>query len=478
MKSIKFYKNAALFGLTALTLAFGSCSDDKTLMTGEKPAKLLEEINFEVSDILPLGVGMDSTLVYTYGPLDADEPTVVFSSSNESVATVDQNGKIHAVAVGEAVIMAHSTMGFKVNNAEAAVTVRVIPEVIKATKINLVNSTAVGEEGKYFVTDEIQLVAEILPENHTYDHLIWSSSNDKVATVSQSGLVNCVGVGDVTIKALATDKSNVVGSIDIRVDEYIGAEDVAIAAVAEPVCLSMGDFSLDVAYTPANATMGSVEWTTDNAAVATVRRGIVTPVGFGTCNITATCVASGRSSSVTITVDPGWYIWDASNQWGRWIPANNGAASEKGDRFWRLYFPETKEGGKWRRDFKVDCSNSNPLILSKNNYPVLAVRMTKMNGGNSTLDAVENDLGGAGNPNPKNGIDLGDGTQLLVYNLSSKYGTTDILKFRVFQIKLADVPYANVDPAKAYYDIYWIRTFKSEDDARAFADSQVESEKQ
>ena len=45
--------------------------------------------------------------------------------------------------------------------------------------------------------------------------------------------------------------------------------------------------------------------------------------------------------------------------------------------------------------------------------------------------------------------------------------------FRVFQFKIADIPWANMTPATAYYDVYWARTFKSEDEAKAFAEAQV-----
>ncbi len=109
-------------------------------------------------------------------------------------------------------------------------------------------------------------------------------------------------------------------------------------------------------------------------------------------------------------------------------------------------------------------------------YPVLAVRMTKLNGGVSKLDdAVANgyDAKRAKELNPGNGIDLGDGTQLLIYNLGANYEGVDEVGFRVFQFKITDIPNGNVDPSEAYYNVYWIRTFKSEDEAKDFAAAQV-----
>lgn len=463
-----------LSGLVLAGAAFTACDDEKQLTLGAPESKLLENITFDVSDVLPLAVGMDSTIVFTSGPDDADDKTVIWSSSDESVATVDQDGTIHALKVGEATISATSSLKFNVYEAQDAVLVNVIPEVIKITSITLTNETGVNEDGNIYVTDEMQFSAAILPENCTYTRLIWYSSNPDVATVSQSGLVTAVGEGDATIIAVSTDKSGIKGEYPITVKKYIAATGVSIEELDGPVCISDGSFNLKVTYEPTGATVGSVEWTSDDESVCTVRRGTVNPVGFGSCNITAKCIETGASHTIRVTVEPGFYHWDASNQWKGWIKSNNTHNDYRDDKVWRVYFPDAK-GDKWRQDIKIDCSKTNLFEMRLQSYPVMAIRMTKLKGGNSTLDCVFDGYGNAGNPNPKNGIDLGDGTQLLIYNLANakNYAGLDQALFRVFQIKIADILNENVDPDKAWYDIYWIRTFKSEDDAQAFANEQV-----
>lgn len=463
-----------LSGLVLAGAAFTACDDEKQLTLGAPESKLLENITFDVSDVLPLAVGMDSTITFTIGPDDADDKTVIWSSSDESVATVDPDGTIHALKVGEATISATSSLQFNVYDAQDAVLVNVIPEVIKITSITLTNETGVNEDGNIYVTDEMQFSAAILPENCTYTRLIWYSSNPEVATVSPTGLVTAVGEGDATIIAVSTDKSGVKGEYPITVKKYIAATGVSIEELDGPVCISDGSFNLKVTYEPTGATVGSVEWTSDDESVCTVRRGTVTPVGFGSCNITAKCIETGASHTIRVTVEPGFYHWDASNRWKGWIKSNNTQNDYRDDKVWRIYFPNSN-GGKWRQDIKIDCSNTNLFEMRLQSYPVMALRMTKLNGGNSTLDCVFDGYGNAGNPNPKNGIDLGDGTQLLIYNLANakNYAGLDQALFRIFQIKMADIPNGNIDPDKAWYDIYWIRTFKSEDDAKAFANEQV-----
>ncbi len=454
--------------------AFVACDDEKELTLNAPESRLLENITFEVSDVLPLGVGMDSTLVFTVGPDDVEDKTVIFSSSDESVATVDQDGTIHALKVGECTISATSSLGFDVYDAQAAVLVRVIPEVIKITNITLTNETGVNDDGNIYVTDEMQFAAHLTPENCTYTRLVWGTTNPQVATVSANGLVTAVGEGEAKIIAAATDHSGVKGEYPITVKKYIAAENVEIQPFDGSVCISDGAFSLKVTYNPTGATVGSVEWVSDDESVATVRRGVVTPVGFGTCNITATCTKTGASSTVQVSVEPGFYHWDASNQWQRWIKSNNTSTETRGDKFWRVFFP-SNNGGKWRQDIKIDCNNKNLFEMRLASYPVIALRISGITGFNATLDCVFDGYGNAGNPKLTKGYALADGTQLLIYNLANakNYAGLDQALFRVFQIKMADIPYANIDPAKAWYDVYWIRTFKTEDDAKAFGEAQV-----
>lgn len=448
-----------------------SCSEDKDYTLGADESRLLNDITFRVSDVLPLAVGMDSTLVYSVSPATADDQTVVFQSSDESIATVSQDGTIHGVAVGEATISATPPIGF---GATASVLVKVIPEVIKAQQINIRNTTPLGEDGVIYVTDNLQLQAEILPENHTYDFLTWASSDEAVAAVDSTGLVTCLKEGEATIYALSNDHSGVKGEYHLVVKPYIAVESLQIEPLQENICLTRGAVDLSVAYTPGNGTLGSVTWASSDEGVATVSRGKVTPQGFGTATITATCQATGFVASVNVTVDPGWVIYDNKNQWQPWVCADQKAADERLANVWRIHFPDAGSG-KWRRDIKMVCSKDKPYCLQVKNYPVIAIRTNKQTGGNSTLDAVETSLGSAGNINPKDGILLSDGTRLLVYNLGKKYANADVVRFSVFQFKMADIPNANVSKSKQYYDIYWIRTFKSEAEASAFAENEIKN---
>lgn len=467
-------KYILLTGMLVAGAALASCDDDKQLTLNAEEAKLLETITFDLTEELPLPVGMDTTISYTYGPAEVDDPTVVFSSDNEAVATVDQNGTIRAVSVGTAIITAQTPLGFQVYEANASVRVNVIPELIKVSSIEITNTTPAGEDGLIYVTDELQLAATVAPEDATYKRLVWSSADESIATVDQTGKVICVKEGEARIYATSTDRGGVRGEYAFTINKYIAATGISIKPLDSSVCLTRGAFSLDVTYEPAGATVGSVDWVSDNEAIATVHRGIVTPHAFGTCNITATCRENGASATVQVVVEPGLYIWDAENNFDGWW--SNSQDPVVVDGKWHIEFPVASPGGKWRRDFgRKGLSNNNTMDWRPKEYPVFALRMTKINGGNATGDFVDVALGNASNPNPKNGIDLGDGTQLLVYNIGNRpnYVNATQLAFRVFNVKIADIPYDNISLDKPYYDVYWLRSFKSEAEAEEFAREQV-----
>lgn len=446
-------------------IALSSCDDDKIFTTDYTEAYPLTQINFAVSEKLPLAVGMDSVINFTVGPDNADNKTIVFKSSDPSVATVDQEGRITAVAIGTAVISAVPELGF---GADAAVEVNVIPELIKAREVILSLPADLGPEGKLYETDEVKLDIDILPADHTYDYVLWSSSDTSLATVDENGVVKCLAPGKVSITAMTTDRSGVKGSINLDINKYIAAESLQIEPYAEPVSLPAKDISLSVAYTPMNATLGSVEWSSSNELVATVKRGVVSPIGFGTTTITAKCPATGFTASTEITVTPGWYVWDSSNAWDRWIVATGGASENRGD-VWRVFFPQTAAGKKWRADIKVNCGNNN-MLTTHSDYPVFALKCTIPKGGNNTWDVRD-----SGSPKDNAGYDLPDGTRLIMIDMSKKFkevwgeGYHD---FNLFQLKVADIPYDNVNPQEAWYDIYWIRSFRSADEARAFAENE------
>lgn len=136
-------------------------------------------------------------LTATVLPASASQ-ALMWTSSDESVATVSQSGLVTAVAAGHAVITATTTDG---TDLSASCDVTVLQ--VQAESIQLNVTTAGLNEGS-----TLQLTATVLPKECDIKTVIWASNNPSVATVDNNGLVTTHSVGTATITAITTDGSN------------------------------------------------------------------------------------------------------------------------------------------------------------------------------------------------------------------------------------------------------------------------------
>ena len=162
---------------------------------------------------LTLKVNETKTLTASI-PEDAGIKDIVWSSSDQSIATVDAAGKVTAVAKGSCLITATAADGSGVK-AECQVTV-----VQPVTSITLNNTTLTLEVGKAQT-----LTATVLPADATNKQLKWSSSNTAVATVSTSGKVTAVASGTCTVTATAKDGSGVKAECQVTVEQAINGHE-------------------------------------------------------------------------------------------------------------------------------------------------------------------------------------------------------------------------------------------------------------
>lgn len=140
-------------------------------------------------------------------PSYADNKRVTWQSSDEKVATVDENGKVTAVGNGTATITATSVSGSY--TATVSVTVKISVEIQKLTiEAEKETLTKIGES--------TELKVKIEPENADLQKLIWKSDNEKVATTDENGKVTAVGNGTAEI-TVTTEDGKITASIMITV---------------------------------------------------------------------------------------------------------------------------------------------------------------------------------------------------------------------------------------------------------------------
>ena len=248
----------------------------------------------------------------------AEKLTIEWTSSDESVATVDETGTVTAVAAGEADV----TASVKDADIAASTHIKVVvtpTDVVAPESIDLVTN---GENTK-------SLDAKLVPADATDVKLAYESSDESIATVDETGKVTAVANGECTITTYvvadskdadaselsavaveAADSEEVDDSV-ATMPEDLAAMDSAFGVVPEnlkaetkvTVTTNVEGITLDKAegvltvgntvtvtatVTPDTATNASVTWTSSDEAIATVdSEGKITAVAPGTATITA-----------------------------------------------------------------------------------------------------------------------------------------------------------------------------------------------
>ena len=156
---------------------------------------------------LEMNSGTTTQLTATLTPEGA-VGSVTWTTSNKSVATVDGNGVVTAVAGGTCTITA--TAGGSLKKATCSVIVKQL-----VTSIVLSQTKAVLELDNY-----VRLTATVLPENAANKNVVWSSSNEDVALV-RNGRVDAYGYGTAIITCEAADGSGVKATCTVQIVEYV-----------------------------------------------------------------------------------------------------------------------------------------------------------------------------------------------------------------------------------------------------------------
>ena len=145
---------------------------------------------------IELEVDGTKTLIAKLTPADSTD-RIAWTSSDPTVATVDAAGKVTALKVGEATITAKAN-----ENASATCKVTVTAKTVAVTSVTLDKETAEVAEG-----ETVQLTATVKPDDATDKTVTWSSSDETVATVDNTGKVTAVKAGEAVITAKAGTKS-------------------------------------------------------------------------------------------------------------------------------------------------------------------------------------------------------------------------------------------------------------------------------
>lgn len=272
--------------------ALSAGSAQITVSAGSISASCTVSVRVEVEGIalekeqIQLEKGGSAQLEVKLLPENATEtPAVSYGSSNPAVATVDEDGLVHAVGAGSAVLYANA------GTYSASCTV-VVSAPLQSISLDKTDITMWSGESTV-------LSAAYLPVDTTDDRtVVWSSSNPAVASVN-GGTVQALSDGTCTITAQVGGKT---ASCIVRVATYVRVTGVSLNT-AQITLNAVGEtFQLSAAAAPSNATNPAVTYSSSNAKVASVSAsGVVTAVSGGTAVITA--AADGQAAACTVTVN-------------------------------------------------------------------------------------------------------------------------------------------------------------------------------
>ncbi len=242
---------------------------------------------------ISLNIGETSQLTATVSPSNATNKNITWSSSNNSVATVSNSGLVSAVSQGNATITVTTVDG----NFTATANVSVTNSTVSVTGVTL-SPTSLSLN----IGGTSQLTATVSRSNATNKLVSWSSSNNSVVTVSNSGLITAISVGNAIITVTTVD-GNKTATTNISVTtSVISVTGVTLSPTS--ISLNIGETSqLTATILPANATNKLVSWTSSNNLVATVSNsGLVSAISVGNATISVTTQDGNKTATANISV--------------------------------------------------------------------------------------------------------------------------------------------------------------------------------
>ena len=239
-----------------------------------------------------LTVGSTETLKATLTP-SCSTSTVIWSSNNTSVATVDNNGEVTAMATGTTTITA------KAGSKTAACTVTVSNEVISVTgvsldKTNLTLNLSCDEE--QLRTDT--LVATVYPNAATNKSVTWSCSDENIVIAREGSSNNICDLIPVTEGTAVVTVTTVDGNKTVQCNVTVTNNTEITLSPSEKTMYIGQKYILDI--TPRCIPDNEITWATSDGSIATVDAGIVDAKGIGSARISATVGTETVYCDVTV----------------------------------------------------------------------------------------------------------------------------------------------------------------------------------
>ena len=242
-----------------------------------------------------IGLGETLELIETIAPEDASDVSVVWSSDDSSLVSVDESGNIVGLAVGTTSIRATTVDGDFV----AVATITVIDESI----INVTGITVTPDETNLVINGTLVLEASLEPSNATNQEIIWSSDDSSLVSVDENGNIVGLAVGTTSIIATTVNGDFVaVATITVIGESIINVTGITVTPDETNLVIN-GTLVLEASLEPSNATNQEIIWSSDDSSLVSVdESGNIVGLAVGTTSIIATTVDGDFVAEAIITV--------------------------------------------------------------------------------------------------------------------------------------------------------------------------------
>lgn len=244
-----------------------------------------QEITLDKQDV-NVDVGRNTVLKATVLPKDTDDKKVVWSSTDESIATVNSQGRIAGVALGECEVICTSAANGEI---QARATVHVKQPV---TKVSFTGAPTI------YAGESARLTVVIEPENASNKAVTFRSGNEKILTVSEDGTINAVKAGETYVNVVTQDGSNRQARIKIKVFQHVTGVHMRRRTAYIDINTSS---KTSAVLEPSNATNQNMTWESADPYIATAEA-----VARQTNRVSIRGVSRGETIVTGITEDGGF----------------------------------------------------------------------------------------------------------------------------------------------------------------------------
>ena len=234
---------------------------------------------------LTVDIGKNAVLKAAVLPKNTDNKDVTWTSSDESIATVNKQGRINGLNIGTCEILC-------ISKSTDTVTAKAVVHVQQPVK-----SIKFEDAPVIFVDDSAKLTWTVEPADATNKAITLKSGNEKILKVSEDGTITGVQAGETYVSAVSADGSNRKARVKVIVYQHIKSVNMRRKTAYINV---KGAETTGAVFEPSKFINANMTWKSDDETIATVK-----PEPKNSSRVKISGVKEGSTRVTGVTEDGG-----------------------------------------------------------------------------------------------------------------------------------------------------------------------------